>query len=111
MQCEVCGGEILPGEEVMIVLQAIATEPGDSEGSYKDESVEWVGHQHCWNGGAVLFPVGTLPPGEVGLLEKAERGLLPCPRCERPLRGEFLRYQGLYTGVRLRCPGCGFEEY
>lgn len=55
---------------------------------------------------------------EYQLLQQAEAGELPCPWCERPLFGSFVKCSFLddnghpYYGVRLPCvPECGFEEY
>jgi hypothetical protein len=48
------------------------------------------------------------------LLDKAEKGAVPCPWCGRPLRGEFVYFEledeDDYAGVRLLCI-CGFVEY
>ena len=50
---------------------------------------------------------------EYQLLQRARAEEIPCPWCERPLVGSFYfflddGYQ--YKGVRLQCPGCGFDE-
>lgn len=51
---------------------------------------------------------------ELELLEKAHKGDVLCPWCERPLRAEFvcveLENDDHYAGVRLSC-SCGFVEY
>ena len=119
MYCERCVAKILPGDEVLVVLHAIATKEEDSDGPYRDESVEWVGHERCGNGANALLPIERITPGpeevllasEVELLEKTRQGRLPCPRCETPLRGEFLYFEELYAGVRLSCLSCNFVEY
>ena len=59
-------------------------------------------------------PEDVLPAKEVELLERARKGLVICPWCERPLVGEFfcleLEDDAVEAGVRLSCR-CGFEEY
>ena len=47
------------------------------------------------------------------LLRKANRGILKCPQCRKPLQGHLLIAQH-YQGVVLACPdskGCRFREY
>ena len=59
-------------------------------------------------------PEDVLPAKEVELLERARKGLVICPWCERPLVGEFFCHEldggDIEAGVRLSCR-CGFEEY
>ena len=56
----------------------------------------------------------ALAAKEAELLEETGKGNLPCPWCERPLKGEIvyfeLQEEGFYAGVRLSCR-CGFVEY
>ena len=50
--------------------------------------------------------------GEIALLERLDRGELPCPCCNQPLAGEVID-DDPYFGVALYCPtlsGCGFRE-
>jgi hypothetical protein len=51
---------------------------------------------------------------EAELLDRAEKGAVPCPWCGRPLRGELVYFEfgdeDSYAGVRLSC-SCGFVEY
>lgn len=55
-----------------------------------------------------------VPDGEdVELLRRANEGLLPCPRCGKPLRGMMVD-SSPYQGVVLSCEGeegCGFLEW
>ena len=50
---------------------------------------------------------------EAELLEAVGQGKVPCPWCERPLKGEFVYFEledeDCYAGVRLSCR-CGFVE-
>lgn len=61
-----------------------------------------------------LEPEDILPAKEAELLQKAKKGVLPCPWCDGPLRGEFVCFtmegDDFYAGVRLSCL-CGFVEY
>jgi len=56
----------------------------------------------------------VLTRDQAALLTRARNRLLPCPRCQRPLDGEFIYYKleddDYYAGVRLYCI-CGFVEY
>ena len=57
--------------------------------------------------------LNNLSQKEVELLQRADRGALPCPRCNEPLSGHMLQEAGVYQGVLLRCltVSCGFREY
>lgn len=59
-------------------------------------------------------PEDVLTAAEAELLQRADKGILPCPWCDLPLKGEFVYYEleddDFYAGVRLSC-GCGFVEY
>lgn len=59
-------------------------------------------------------PEDVLSAKEMELLDRARKGLVICPWCERPLAGGFfclgLKSGDIETGVRLNCR-CGFEEY
>ena len=59
-------------------------------------------------------PEDVLTEQDVELLGRVKKGILPCPWCDLPLRGEFVYYElrgdDDYTGVRLSCV-CGFLEY
>ncbi|MCB0165399.1 MAG: hypothetical protein KDI79_14315 [Anaerolineae bacterium] len=57
--------------------------------------------------------LNNLSRKEMELLQRADRGTLPCPRCNEPLSGHMLHEAGVYQGVLLLCltAGCGFREY
>ena len=57
--------------------------------------------------------LNNLSQKEVELLQRADRGALPCPRCNEPLSGQTLHEEGVYQGALLLCltVGCGFREY
>ena len=59
-------------------------------------------------------PEDALTAEDAELLVRTDKGILPCPWCDLPLRGEFVYYElegdDFYAGVRLSC-GCGFVEY
>ena len=61
-----------------------------------------------------VSPEDILAAEEVDVLQRADKGILPCPWCDLPLKGEFVYYElegdDFYAGVRLSC-GCGFVEY
>jgi hypothetical protein len=60
-----------------------------------------------------IQPEDVLTEEEYQLLQRARAGEIPCPWCERPLRGSFYFFldEGIQTkGVRLQCSGCGFDE-
>ena len=67
----------------------------------------------------IIQPEDILTEQEYQLLQQAEAGELPCPWCERPLFGSFVKCSWLdedgahqYYGVRLQCvPDCGFDSY
>lgn len=51
-------------------------------------------------------------PEQAEILQKADQGLLLCPRCGRPMRGTMI-VSPVYEGVFLFCEdreGCGFRE-
>ena len=57
-------------------------------------------------------PEEILTTQEAEVLQKAEAGVLPCPRCGQMLRAEMI-VSGDYEGVLLSCPdrgSCGFRE-
>ena len=57
-------------------------------------------------------PEHVLTTQEAEVLQKAEAGVLPCPRCGQTLRAEMI-VSGDYEGVVLSCPdrgSCGFRE-
>ena len=65
----------------------------------------------------IIGPEDILTEQEYQLLQQAAAGELPCPWCERPLSGSFVKCSFLdedsghqYYGVRLQCV-CGFDEY
>ncbi|MFQ5858415.1 MAG: hypothetical protein ACE5LU_22670 [Anaerolineae bacterium] len=118
MICANCERRVEAGEEVVVILHALATDEGDS---VKNESVEWVCAGRCWGAAAIACYLETFSPilgeivaalaEEIDLLVEAANEERHCPKCEEPLDGQFLYIEGLYTGVRLSCPGCGFMEY
>ena len=50
----------------------------------------------------------VLTSQEAEVLQRADKGELPCPRCRKPLRASVIR-SDVYNGVVLSCE-CGFEE-
>jgi hypothetical protein len=60
-----------------------------------------------------IRPEDILTTAEAALLQRADRGYLPCPACQRPLQGVHM-LSDLYQGIVLVCPdveGCRFHEY
>jgi hypothetical protein len=51
----------------------------------------------------------VLTEEEAELIQKADRGELPCPRCASPLNAEKYATE-IYTGVMLECLKCEFRE-
>ena len=54
-------------------------------------------------------PEDVLTSQEVDMLQRADKGELPCPECNEPLRASVIRSE-VCNGVVLFCE-CGFEEY
>ena len=60
-----------------------------------------------------IQPEDVLTEREYALLQRAKAGEVPCPWCERPLKGSFFYLEDGYhdKGVRLHCSSCGFDEW
>ncbi len=57
-------------------------------------------------------PEDILTTPEAELVQLADRGELPCPRCGEPLWGDKLIKEEFYEGIALLClEGCGLREY
>lgn len=57
--------------------------------------------------------VKRLNPQEAEILQRVDRGELPCPCCGQPLEGGKVVIEGIYEGVLLSCSDvwdCGFVE-
>ena len=59
-----------------------------------------------------VHPKDIFSPQEVTLIQKLERGELPCPCCGQPLEGDRVVIEGVYEGILLSCPDvrCGYLE-
>lgn len=55
---------------------------------------------------------GIFTENKSKVLQLADRGELPCPRCKQPLYGQKLIEVGIYEDVVLVClEGCGWREF
>ena len=61
----------------------------------------------------VVNPEDIFTPQEMRVLELATREALICPRakCGTVLQADKVVVEGLYNGLVLSCPGCGFREF
>ncbi len=63
----------------------------------------------------IIQPEDVLTLTEYDLLQRSREQKIPCPWCDLPLAGSFYLFvteDGYQEkGVRLRCSGCGFDEW
>lgn len=121
MRCANCERELETGEEIVAIVHARAAELEAAAGALEQGAVQLVYGQSCCGPLGLALYLKEMRPllGEIFFalaegvedLERAANGEYHCPKCERPLNGEFLYIDGLYTGVRLVCGSCGPIEY